>query len=73
MIDKFQVYEGFGVKEYWIILLHEMDVYRYVLDSDGKFRPFRLLTLWDTLTSSILPEFEIAVEDIFETDLLHLF
>ena len=62
---KYDLYEEFGVKEYWVVYPGEQSVIKYVL-TDGKFRTEdRALTLGDKITTSIIPGFELALDDIF--------
>ena len=66
---KYDLYEEFGVKEYWIVYPDEQSVLKYVL-INGKFRAEdRALTLGDKITTSILPGFELLLDDVFR-DLL---
>jgi len=68
---KYELYEEFGVKEYWIVYPDEQSVLRYVLNNEGKFVVGdRALTLGDKITTSILPGFELALDDIFRDLLL---
>ena len=68
---KYELYEEFGIKEYWIVYPDEQSVLRYVLNNGGKFVVGdRALTLGDKITTSILPGFELALDDIFRDLLL---
>jgi len=63
---KYDLYEEFGVKEYWVVQPNEQTLLRYVLNEEGKFVvPERMLTVGDILTTSILPGFELAMDDVF--------
>ncbi len=63
---KFDLYEEFGVKEYWIIYTGEQSLIRYVLDKTGKFvADGRALTIGDEIQTHILPGFSLKLEDIF--------
>jgi len=63
---KYDLYEEFGVKEYWVVQPDEQTLLRYVLNEDGIFVvPERMLTVGDTLTTPILPGFELAMDDVF--------
>jgi len=63
---KYDLYEEFGVKEYWIVYPGEQSMIRYILNKNGKFvTEGRALTLGDKLTTPILPGFELALDDVF--------
>lgn len=67
---KYDLYEEFGVKEYWLVYPDEQSLIQYVLTDEGKFaHTGRPLTGGDKLTTSILPGFELALNDVFR-DLL---
>lgn len=62
--DKFDVYEEFGVKEYWIVSPSNESVFIYVLNEEGKYiglRPFVEMEI----VSTIFPHFSITTEEIF--------
>jgi len=63
--DKFDVYEEYGVREYWIVdpLNSLVDV--FVLENE-KYRLIRKYTTSDTVQVHILPELWIALKDVFE-------
>jgi len=62
---KYDLYEEFGVKEYWVVYPDEQSLLRYVLN-EGKFTiEGRALTLGDKITTPILPGFELALDDVF--------
>ena len=63
--NKFEVYEEAGVKEYWIIHPEERTFFKYVLNASGRFEPTHLLTLGDHVTSSVLPGFELSLDEVF--------
>ncbi|HEY4322386.1 MAG TPA: Uma2 family endonuclease [Mucilaginibacter sp.] len=63
---KYDLYEEFGVKEYWIVYPGELSILKYVLNSEGKFiAEGRALTLGDKISTLILPGFELALDDVF--------
>jgi Uma2 family endonuclease len=63
---KYDLYEEFGVKEYWVIYPDEQSLVKYVLNKDGKFvAEGRALTVGDKITTLILPGFELALDDVF--------
>ncbi|WP_293305321.1 Uma2 family endonuclease [Pedobacter sp. UBA5917] len=66
LLNKYRVYEEFGVKEYWIVSQSDQNVLIYTLNEDSKFQPSKIFTLSETITSSVLPGFELALDDVFE-------
>ncbi|AMR31152.1 hypothetical protein A0256_06800 [Mucilaginibacter sp. PAMC 26640] len=63
---KYDLYEEFGVKEYWVVYPDEQSLIRYILNDEGKFTTNGgALTVGDTLTTPILPGFELAMDDVF--------
>ena len=63
---KYDLYEEFGVKEYWVVYPDEQSLLRYVLNNEGKFiTESRALTAGDKIITPILPGFELALDDIF--------
>jgi len=61
---KYEVYEASGVKEYWIIHPDELTLLIYSLD-EGKYRPSRLFTSGDRVSSQALPGFKLNLDDVF--------
>lgn len=62
--DKFELYEEFGVKEYWIISPENRSVILNELQN-GKYKTFRPLTEGDILQSKNFPELEVELNEIF--------
>ena len=63
---KYDLYEEFGVKEYWMVYPSEQIMMRYVLNKEGKFvNEGGALTSGDKITTPILPGFELAMDDVF--------
>jgi Uma2 family endonuclease len=62
--NKFELYQEFGVREYWVIHPVECTVLIYTL-IDGKFSPSRLFTSGDQIHSSVLPGFKLDLEAVF--------
>jgi len=63
---KYDLYEEFGVREYWMVYPDEFSLVKYVLNGEGKFTTEgRALTLGDKLTTPILPGFELSLDDVF--------
>jgi Uma2 family endonuclease len=66
LLNKYNVYEEFGVKEYWIVSPGEKTLLKYVLDRLGKYQPSRLFTLSEKVYSEVLPGFELDLDGVFE-------
>jgi len=66
LVNKFEVYEEAGVKEYWIVSSSEETFFRYILDKEGKFQPTKLLTTGEEVTTSVLPGFSLNLEEVFK-------
>lgn len=66
LINKYEVYEEAGVKEYWIVSPSDKTFFRYILDENGKFQPTKLLTEGEELTTSIIPGLKLILEEVFE-------
>ncbi|MDB5013246.1 MAG: hypothetical protein JWQ25_1448, partial [Daejeonella sp.] len=60
------VYEEFGVKEYWVISPSVKTLLKYTLDDNGKYQPSKLFTLSEVVTSSVIPGFELNLDEVFE-------
>ena len=62
---KFDVYEESGVLEYWIInpMGQTLTINTLV---NGKYQSSRLLTTGDEISTPILPEFILKLEDVFD-------
>lgn len=66
LINKYEVYEEAGVKEYWIVSPEDKSFFRYILDNHGKFQPTKLLTVGEEVSTPILPGFTLVLEEVFE-------
>lgn len=65
LLYKYQVYEEFGVKEYWVVSQSDQSILIYTLNDLGKFQPSKIFTLSEKITSSVLPGFELFLDDVF--------
>jgi Uma2 family endonuclease len=65
--NKFELYEEFGVREYWVIHPVECSLLIYTL-VEGKYRPSRLFTSGDKIQSTVLSGFELDLEEVFSED-----
>ena len=66
LLHKYQIYQEFGVKEYWVVSQSDQSILIYTLDSEGKFRPSKIYTLSEEVTSTVLPGFVLKLDDVFE-------
>ncbi|WP_025143722.1 Uma2 family endonuclease [Pedobacter jeongneungensis] len=66
LLHKYRVYEEFGVKEYWVVSQSDQNILIYTLNDIGKFQPSKIFTLSEKITSTVLPGFELALDDVFE-------
>jgi Uma2 family endonuclease len=62
---KYDLYEEFGIKEYWIVRLDEQSLTQYSLNKNGKYVGKRPLTSGDKVTTDLIPDFELAMTDVF--------
>jgi len=63
---KYELYEQYGVKEYWVVHPEEQTLLIYTLDEQGKYQPGYLKTRGDIVKSSVLDGFELNLDDVFE-------
>jgi len=61
---KYEVYEASGVKEYWVVHPDERTLLIYTLEA-GKYRPSRLFTLGDKVSSQTLAGFVLDLDEVF--------
>ncbi len=66
LLNKYSVYEEFGVKEYWIVSPVEKTLLKYTLETDGKYLPSKRFTLSEKVNSEVLPGFELDLDAVFE-------
>jgi len=66
LINKYEVYEEAGVKEYWIVSPSYKTFFRYILDEKGKFQPTKLLTVGEEVTTMIIPGFKLVLDEVFQ-------
>ncbi|KRT14737.1 restriction endonuclease [Pedobacter ginsenosidimutans] len=65
LLNKYKVYEEFGVKEYWVVSQSDQSILIYTLNDSGKFQPSKIFTHSEKITSSVLPGFELELDDVF--------
>jgi Uma2 family endonuclease len=66
LINKYEVYEEAGIKEYWIVSPSEKTFFKYILDDQGKFQPTKLLTIGEEVTTPIILGFKLILEEVFK-------
>ena len=62
---KFDLYERFGVTEYWIVDHDERVVEVYRLDDGGSYRRIGAFGPEDTVTAEAVPELSISLAEVF--------
>ncbi|WP_111321089.1 Uma2 family endonuclease [Algoriphagus chordae] len=65
--NKYELYQEYGVREYWVVHPTDCTVLIYTL-VEGKFVPSRLFTSGDVITSTVLPGFAFDLEEVFSQD-----
>lgn len=66
LLYKYQVYQEFGVKEYWVVSQSDQYILIYTLDSSGKFQASKMFTLSEQITSAVLPDFVLELDNVFK-------
>lgn len=66
LINKYEVYEEAGVKEYWIVSPTHKTFFRYILDENRKFQPTKMLTEGEEVTTKIIPGFKMVLDEVFK-------
>ena len=62
--DKFNVYQEFGVREYWVVFPLEKAITIYTL-VDGRFEEHGLFNFEDEIDSKLFPELTFKLEEVF--------
>jgi len=65
LVNKYEVYEEAGVKEYWVIHPSEQSLLIYIL-IDGKYQSSRLFTSGHHVEVQSLPGFRLDLEYVFK-------
>ncbi len=66
LLNKYSIYEEYGVKEYWVVSPEQKSFMKYTLDTSGIYYPSRLFTLSEKVGSGVLPGFELDLDQVFE-------
>ncbi len=64
--DKYQLYEENEVKEYWIVDPTNGTVLKYMLNNKGKYASDKLKGKEEVIQSSIFPDLEINLGEVFD-------
>ena len=67
--NKYEIYEEAGVKEYWVVSPQNQTFILHTL-TDRTYRPSRLMTTGDIVTSSELPGFSLDLTGLFDTGIV---
>lgn len=62
--SKYNLYESFGVREYWVIHPEHQDLMIYTL-VDGKYNASQLFTTGDVIESTVVEGFTLDLEEFF--------
>lgn len=62
--DKYQIYEEFGVKEYWVVHPFEKAINLFIL-KDGAFADAGTFGETESMNSSLFPELAVSLEQVF--------
>ena len=65
LIHKYEIYEEFGVKEYWVVSSGDKTLLKYTLNKEGKFQSSKLFTLNEKVYSEVLQGFELDLDEVF--------
>jgi Uma2 family endonuclease len=66
MKDKFEIYRENGVLEYWIVFPDFQTIQVYRLNEHGQYIGLPPAAPGDILTSPIVPNLAVKVEEVFE-------
>ena len=64
--NKYELYQEYGVREYWVIHPSECTILIYTL-IEGKFQPSRLFTSGDKVRSIVIVGLELDLEEVFNS------
>jgi len=65
VVNKYEVYEEAGVKEYWIVMPGPKAFFQYILNKECRYTSSRPLTEGDAVITPILPGFALNLDELF--------
>lgn len=65
LLNKYNVYQEFGVREYWVVSLADKTFLIYTLDNNGRYQASKLFSSSETVHSKVLSGFELSLEMVF--------
>jgi Uma2 family endonuclease len=63
--QKYELYEEYGVKEYWVVYPAEKVINIYILENN-KYKALKPITVKDKVQSLLFPELSFGTEEIFK-------
>ena len=68
LTDKFSLYQGAGVREYWIVHPTDGTIIPYRLNTSGEYAPIRTtpFTNAERIPVGIFPDFEVDLGEVFQ-------
>ena len=63
---KYDLYEEYGVKEYWIIYPNEQTLFQFVLNEQGKYQLHKMFAEDDLVPSYLFPDLIVDLKEAFE-------
>lgn len=66
LTDKYDLYESYGVREYWVVSPTEKTLLIYTLDASCHYQPSRLFVRGDVVKSSVLEGFSLDLSEVFD-------
>ncbi|MDO8993251.1 Uma2 family endonuclease [Daejeonella sp.] len=66
LLNKYNIYEEFGVEEYWVVSPGDKTLLKHTLNVKGKYQASKLFTISEKVYSDELPGFELDLDAVFE-------
>jgi len=67
-IDKYHLYQKYGIREYWIIDIELGEAYVYILNNDNIYTLPKIYRIKEKIKSSIFKGLEISLEETFKNN-----